>query len=112
MSRVILLSVLGCYLVAAQTTKIDLQNQSRGVDFSAAPYTKPVKTGSALPPTCSTGEAYVLTTAVPGANLFICTATNTWTLQAGQTGPAGPQGPVVHKDPPDPPGVALPITLN
>ena len=92
MSRVILLSVLGCCLVAAQTTKIDLQNQSRGVDFSAAPYTKPAKTGTALPPTCSTGEAYVLTTAAPGSNLFICTATNTWSLQ----GPGGSGGVTDH----------------
>lgn len=94
-----MMSVLGCCLVAAQTTKIDLQNQARGVDFSAATYTKPAKTGTALPSTCSIGEAYVLTTAVPGSNFLICTATNTWTVQSGAgqqgpQGPAGPQGPV------------------
>lgn len=83
MSRVLLMSFLCCWLLAAQTgTKVDLQNQARGVDFSAATYTKPAKTGTALPSTCSTGEAYVLTTAVAGANFYICTATNTWTVQA------------------------------
>ena len=97
MSRVLLLSVLGCCLAVAQTTKIDLQNQSRGVDFSAAPYTKPVKTGTALPATCSTGEAYLLTTAVPGANFFVCTATNTWTLQ-GASGGVTDHSKLTHLD--------------
>jgi hypothetical protein len=96
MSRVLLFSVLSCCLGTAQTTKIDLQNQSRGVDFSAAPYTKPVKTGSALPPTCSTGEAYLLTTAVPGANFFVCTATNTWSLQGA--GGATDHSQLTHLD--------------
>jgi len=98
----LLINVLGACIIAAQTgTKIDLQNQARGVDFSAAPYTKPAKTGTALAPTCLTGEAYILTTAAPGANLYICTGTNTWSLQgaagpqgpAGSQGSAGPQGP-------------------
>ena len=96
MSRFLFLGVFGCYLAAGQTTKVDLQNQTRGVDFSTATSTKPAKTGTALPSVCSTGEAYVLTTAVAGSNLYICTAQNTWSVQSGQpglTGPAGPQGP-------------------
>jgi hypothetical protein len=107
MFRVLLICFLACYLVAAQTgTKIDLQNQTRSVDFSAANYTKPAKTGTALPPTCSTGEAYVLTTAVPGANFYICTQTNTWSLQAtaGPQGPAGPQGATGPQGPQGPAG--------
>jgi hypothetical protein len=102
--RFLLINFLGGYLVAAaQTgtgTKIDFQSQGKIYDFSTAPYTKPAKTGTAIPATCSTGEAYVLTTAAPGANWYLCTATNTWSLQAnagpqgpqGATGPQGPQG--------------------
>ena len=105
MSRIAIMSALGCCLVAAQT-KIDLQTQSRNVDFSAAPYTKPAKTGTALPTTCSTGEAFVLTTAVAGGNFFICTATNAWAVQGanGQVGPAGPAGPVGPAGPAGPQG--------
>ena len=99
MSRFLFLGVFGCYLAAGQTTKVDLQNQTRGVDFSAATSTKPAKTGTALPSVCSTGEAYVLTTAVAGSNLYICTAQNTWSVQSGQpglTGPAGRKAPLVR----------------
>jgi hypothetical protein len=102
MFRIVVLIALGCYLAAAQT-KVDLQNQSRGVDFSAATYTKPAKTGAALSASCSTGEAFVLTTAIAGANFYICTATNTWTLQ-GTSGPAGAQGPVGPVGPAGPQG--------
>ena len=96
MSRFLLLGVFGCYLAAGQTTKVDLQNQTRGVDFSAATSTKPAKTGTALPSVCSTGEAYVLTTAVAGSNFYICTAANTWSVQSGQPGQPVPRD---RKDP-------------
>jgi hypothetical protein len=109
MSRFLLLGVLGWYLAAGQTTKVDLQNQTRGVDFSAATSTKPAKTGTALPSVCSTGEAYVLTTAVAGSNLYICTATNTWSVQAGQPGPSGPTGPQGSQGLQGPQGPAGPI---
>jgi hypothetical protein len=94
--RIFLLSALIVFGTCAQT-KVDLQNQSRGVDFSAAPYTKPAKTGSALPPTCTTGEAFVLTSAVPGSNFFICTATNAWTRQ-GSSGAGGDHSQLTHLD--------------
>ena len=74
------------FSTVAQQTKVDLQNQARGIDFTNAQYTKPAKTGTALPATCSTGEAFVLTTASAGANFFLCTATNTWTVQGGIAG--------------------------
>jgi hypothetical protein len=104
MFRLSILGVLGCYLAAGQTTKVDLQNQTRGVDFSAATSTKPAKTGTALPSVCSTGEAYVLTTAVAGSNLYICTAANTWSVQSGQPGPAGPIGATGAQGPAGPTG--------
>jgi hypothetical protein len=84
--NVLILGVLIVATAAAQQTKVDLQNQARGIDFSSAQYTKPAKTGGSLPSTCSTGEAFVLTSATPGSNFYICTATDTWTLQAGVPG--------------------------
>jgi hypothetical protein len=69
-------------------TKVDLKSQTKNVDFSAAPTTKPVKTGTALPGTCTSGELFFKTNAVPGGNLYLCTALNTWTpsgLSSGST---------------------------
>ncbi len=60
-------------------TQVDLKTQTRNVDFSAAPTTKPVKAGTALPATCTPGELFFKTNAVPGGNLYLCTALNTWT---------------------------------
>src|ERR1017187_1304544 len=65
MFRVFVMSLAGCCCAAAQT-------------------------GTALPATCSTGEAFVLTTAAAGANFFVCTATNVWTVQGSGTATAGP----------------------
>lgn len=67
-------------------TRIDLRTQSKSVDFSAASLTKPVRTGTALPPACSAGEMFYLSGATPGYNLYYCTAANTWT-------PAGASAP-------------------
>jgi len=67
-------------------TKVDLRTQSKSVDFSAAPLTKPVRTGTSLPGGCSTGEMFYLTNATPGYNLYYCTASNVWT-------PAGASAP-------------------
>jgi hypothetical protein len=87
-----ILTILGVAIMSATAqTKVDLRNQARGVDFSAASYTKPARTGAALSATCSTGEAFVLMSAAPGSNFFICTATNTWTLQ-GSASVAPPGG--------------------
>jgi hypothetical protein len=64
-------------------TRLNLQHQSRRVDFSNADTTKPAKIGAALPPTCQTGEVFLLIPALPGSNLFVCVANNVWTLQTG-----------------------------
>ena len=69
--------------MAFAQTRINLQQQSRVVDFSLADRTKPVKTGIALPSTCSTGELYFLLTSTTGANLYACVATNIWAVQNG-----------------------------
>lgn len=70
-------------------TQVDLRTQSKTVDFTAAPETRPLKTGTALPATCAVGDLYFMTTAVPGANIFGCVAVNTWSLQSGGGGGGG-----------------------
>ena len=63
--------------------QVDLPSQSKNVDFSNAPETRPVKTGTTLPTSCRVGDVYFKTDAVPGANLYGCTATNTWLQEIG-----------------------------
>src|SRR5580704_19266567 len=62
-------------------TQINLQSQSRDVDFSAAPSTKPAQTGMVLPGTCSTGAVFLSLSNPPGQNVYICTSPNAWALQ-------------------------------
>lgn len=64
-------------------TAIDLKAQSRDVDFTGAMSTAPFKSGAALPSSCSVGQMFYLTSAAAGTNVFGCTATNSWTLEAG-----------------------------
>lgn len=64
-------------LVAFAQTKVDLQNQSKTVDFTAASFTRPVKTGTSLPATCSVGDLFFNTASGAGTNLYGCVATNT-----------------------------------
>lgn len=53
-------------------TQVDLRTQSKAVDFQAAPYTKPFKSGAALPVTCTQAEMFFLLTAPPGTNVYGC----------------------------------------
>ncbi|HXM43471.1 MAG TPA: glycosyl hydrolase family 28-related protein [Bryobacteraceae bacterium] len=52
-------------------------------DASGATYTIPAKRGTTaqLPATCTQGAEYFATDAAPGQNIYLCTATNTWTQQ-------------------------------
>jgi hypothetical protein len=68
--------------LAAQT-QVDLRTQARNIDFTGAGSTKPIKSGSALPGTCSLGELFFNTAATAGANVFACTASNTWSVEGG-----------------------------
>ncbi len=74
---------LACLLLESlfAQTKVDLRAQSKNVDFSGAASTKPSQTGTTLPASCSLGQTFLDTAAQPGQNLYICTATNTWTVQ-------------------------------
>jgi len=74
------LAALVVFTGAAQT-QIDLRTQAKSVDFTAATTTKPVKTGTTLPGTCTLGEMFFNTDAPAGNNVYGCTAVNTWTAQ-------------------------------
>lgn len=69
-------------------------------DISGKTSTKPVKTGTTAPATCSVGELFYDTDATAGQNLFGCTATNTWTLQSGGGAgtPGGSNGEIQFND--------------
>ena len=81
MPRILVMIFLS--LPAAAQTQIDLRTQTKSVDFSGAISTKPMKTGSVLPATCELGDMFFKTDATPGANLYACTAVDTWSIQAG-----------------------------
>jgi len=83
MRKKILVVILAAISTAAAQTKIDLRTQGKSVDFSAAVSTKPSKSGTAIPATCSIGETFFKTDAAAGANLYGCTATNIWSVQSG-----------------------------
>jgi hypothetical protein len=72
---------LFCLNVFAQTM-IDLKTQSKNVDFSSAPSTRPFKSGTVLPASCDVGDMFYKTDASSGAN--------TWAVEGqGSTGNAG-----------------------
>lgn len=81
--------LLAAAIAASAQTQVDLRTQSRNVDFSSASKTKPVRTGTSVPLTCSQGEMYFKTDAIPGQNLQMCTGTNTWTAILGSGGGSG-----------------------
>ena len=88
--------------VGAQT-RVDLRTQGKNVDFSGVP-TKPFRTGTTLPVTCSVGETFFKTDAPAGKNFYGCTAPNKWTPQAPPDLPdaAGQTGKVLTNDGSDP----------
>jgi len=61
--------------IAAGQTQIDLSTQAKNV---------PIKSGASLPNTCAVGQIFFLSGAPTGANLYGCTAVNTWSAQGGQ----------------------------
>jgi hypothetical protein len=91
-------------------TLINLGTQGRNIDFSNAPSTRPVKTGSSLPATCVAGELFFNLAAPAGQNLYSCVATNTWVLIGFGSGLADPgsNGLVVRTAPNTTTAVAAP----
>ena len=72
---------------AGAQTQVDFRTQGKNVDFSGVP-TKPFRTGTVLPTTCSVGETFFKTDAVAGKNFYGCTGPNVWTVQAPPNLPA------------------------
>ena len=96
MKRLTVALILVCLLavrvsVEAQT-RISLRSQSKDVDFSAADYTRPLKTGVIPPATCVVGDLFFDTDAPPGENIFGCTSPNVWAPVGAQRGTALPGG--------------------
>ena len=61
-------------------------------DVSGKTSTKPAKSGTSLPGTCTVGEQFFKTDATAGQNLYFCTALNTWSQMTGGSGaPTGAQ---------------------
>src|SRR4051794_10196385 len=80
----VMASVWACVIsLEAQTTHVDLGNQGKNVDFTAAATTKPFKSGTVLPSFCKVGETFFKTNGAPGFNFFGCVTDNTWSLQNG-----------------------------
>jgi len=88
---VILLAGMEAVVLRAQTA-VDLKSQSRNIDFSAAVGTRPMQVGTALPPTCSVGQMFFKSGAPSGSNLYGCTSTNIWSLEASGSGGGGGGG--------------------
>ncbi len=64
-------------------TRLSLDSQTKNVDFTKAAFTRPVKTGTTLPSTCSVGDLFFQTSAPAGSNLYGCGSANTWTPESG-----------------------------
>ena len=70
-------------------TSVWAQEQGHGRVEAAGGVTAPVSTYSALPGTCTPWQMVMVTTAAAGANLSICTATNTFVGVVPATGATG-----------------------
>src|SRR5260370_7493465 len=92
-----LIEALSLALAAAQCglaqTQVDLSTQSKRPDFSQAASTRPAKTGTSLPVTCSVGDMYFKSDAAAGQNLYGCTTANNWSQLSGGSGGGGGTGP-------------------
>ncbi len=82
MKKLLLFGILAAMGSFAQTVPGDSTVKFNGsVDASTATSSTPIPLVTSLPLTCSVGNQVFLTTATAGANLYGCTATNTWTAQ-------------------------------
>jgi hypothetical protein len=88
----LLLVSTGTVAILSAQTKLDLQYQARGIDFTGDTYTKPIRIGTSLPGTCTTAEAFILTSAPAGSNLYFCLVPNQWSLQGGTGSGSGSSG--------------------
>jgi hypothetical protein len=87
MYRMLFAALLG--VTAGGQTLVNLNTQTKNVDFTTAAFTRPVKTGTTLPSTCTVGDLFFQTSAPAGSNLYGCASTNTWMLESGSGGGGG-----------------------
>ncbi len=85
-----ILPVLLLASCALGQTQLDLRTQSKSVDFSSSPSTRPVQVGTTLPVSCQTGQLFFKSDAPAGSNLYGCTATNAWSEQSGSGASGAP----------------------
>jgi hypothetical protein len=83
MKKAFLFWCLGTTTLFAQSTAMGSRTMEGDWDASGAKTTKPAKTGTALPAACSSGEAFFVTGAAGGQNLYLCKPDNAWTLASG-----------------------------
>mgnify|MGYP001068756445 CR=1 FL=1 len=57
-------------------------------DASQAAVTRPFRVGTVLPSSCTVGQAFFKSDASPGRNLYLCTASDTWSEVQGGTSSA------------------------
>ena len=57
------------------------------LDLSTAHASLPCPVGTSTPATCTVGECFFDSAVAAGANLYLCTATNTWTQVGAETDP-------------------------
>lgn len=72
--------------VALAQTKVDLRTQSKSIDFSGASLTKPARSAGTLPPTCSAGELFYLSS----GPLYSCSSINNWVKVGTVSGSTNP----------------------
>lgn len=91
--------LLGAAILASAgaQTRVDLGTQGKNIDFSRVS-TKPFRTGTVLPTTCSVGETFFKTDAPAGRNFYGCTTPNVWTPQTSAGLPGGQAGQVLTTD--------------
>lgn len=76
-------------LVPVAAQRVDIGRQGRNFDFSQAPFTRVIKVGDSLPPTCVVGDLFFHAQSAPGTNLRACTSTNVWTTISASSGGSG-----------------------
>ena len=84
MLKFLVMALIG--LTAAAQAQTDPAVEAKPGGLSKAGSTKPLQTGTPLPSTCVVGQMFFKTDAPAGANLYGCTAANTWSVEGGIAG--------------------------
>ncbi len=79
MKRAIAIWAFTASACLAQSTVTGSKTMQGSWDATGATATKPAKSGSTLPSTCTSGEFFFNTSAAAGQNLYLCQPANTWT---------------------------------